>query len=150
MTDIPITDKVPSWSYKYIPSLVWSNILTQKESCSLKGVGLAINRFLRMIKNIGIIWNASYAYRKYTHNHTAKKYWKCKQWFKFFYNKSKFIKSSKSSNTAAIITKLQNSQMKIKKAFTTLNTRIEDIEHEDSGLTNSYEDDKEKLHFRFD
>ena len=30
--------------------------------------------------------------------------------------------------------KLRNSQIKIKRAFTTLNTRIEEIKNEDSGL----------------
>ena len=37
---------------------------------------------------------------------------------------------------------LRNSQMKIKKAFTTLNVIIEEVDHEDSDLTNSYEDNK--------
>ena len=40
--------------------------------------------------------------------------------------------------------KLHNSHIKIKKAFMTLNTRIEDMDNEYSDLTNSYDDDKEK------
>ena len=46
--------------------------------------------------------------------------------------KSKSTKSSKSNNKAISITNLWNSQMKIKKAFKTLNNIIEDMEHEDS------------------
>ena len=38
----------------------------------------------------------------------------------------------------------------MKKVFTTLNTRIEEIEHEDSDLTNLDEDNKEKWHFSFE
>ena len=64
--------------------------------------------------------------------------------------KSKSTKSSKSNNKAISITNLWNSQMKIKKAFKTLNNIIEDMEHEDSEWTNSDEYDKEKLHFHFD
>ena len=37
---------------------------------------------------------------------------------------------------------IRNSQMKIKKDFTTLNAIIEEVEHEESDLTNSYEDNK--------
>ena len=37
----------------------------------------------------------------------------------------------------------------MKKAFSTLNTRIEETRNEDSGLTDSDYDDKEKSHFQF-
>ena len=38
----------------------------------------------------------------------------------------------------------------MEKAFTTLNTRIEEIENEDSDLTDSDDDDKENPHFQFE
>ena len=67
-------------------------------------------------------------------------------------DKSKPSKSSKSRNTnkAASIMNLRNSQIKMKKVFTTLNTIIKDMDNEDSYLTNSDEDDKEKFHFQFE
>ena len=48
--------------------------------------------------------------------------------------KYKSSKSSNSTNTskAGSITRLRNYQIKIKKEFTTLNTRIEETENEDS------------------
>ena len=48
--------------------------------------------------------------------------------------KNKWIKSSNSTNTskAESITKLHNYQFEIKKEFTTLNTKIEETENEDS------------------
>ena len=58
--------------------------------------------------------------------------------------KSKYSKSSYSTNTskAASITKRCNYQIKIKKVFTTFNTIIEEMENEDSDLTDSYDDNK--------
>ena len=38
----------------------------------------------------------------------------------------------------------------MKKAFTTLNTRIEEMDNEDSYLTDSDDDHKEKSHFHFE
>ena len=38
----------------------------------------------------------------------------------------------------------------MKKSFTTLNTKIEDINNEGSELTNSDDYDKEKTHFQFE
>ena len=66
--------------------------------------------------------------------------------------KYKSSKSSKSTNTnkASSITKLRNSQTKMKKVFTALNNRIEDIDNEGSDLTDSDDDDEEKSHFQFE
>ena len=63
--------------------------------------------------------------------------------------KYKLIKSSNSSKTskAASITKPCNSQIEMKKAFTTLNYRIEGMDNEDSDFTNLDDDDDEKSHF---
>ena len=38
----------------------------------------------------------------------------------------------------------------MKKSSTTLNTIIEDMDNEDSDLTDSYDDDKENSHFQFE
>ena len=67
-------------------------------------------------------------------------------------DKFKSSKSSKSTNTskAAGLKKLCNSQIKIKKSFTTLNTIIEEMENEDSEFTDSDDDDEEKSHFQFE
>ena len=62
-------------------------------------------------------------------------------------DKYKFNKSSNSTKTskATITTKLPNYQIKMKKAFTTLNNRIEDMDNKDYDLTDS-EDDGNKSH----
>ena len=57
------------------------------------------------------------------------------------YNLSKSIKSTKTSKSESI-TKLCNSDIKMKKAFTILDTRIVDMENEDSDWTDSDDDDK--------
>ena len=59
---------------------------------------------------------------------------------------SKFTKTSK----AASITKLQNPHIKMKKEFITVNPIIEDMDNEDSDLTNSDDNDIEKSHFQFE
>ena len=51
---------------------------------------------------------------------------------------------------AASKTKLSTSQIRIKKVFTTLNTRIANIENKYSELTNSDDDDKENLDLQFE
>ena len=38
----------------------------------------------------------------------------------------------------------------MKKVFTILNTRIEDMDNEDSDLTNPYDDGDENSHFQFE
>ena len=43
-----------------------------------------------------------------------------------------------------------NYQIETKKSFKTLNNRIEEMENEDSDLTDSDDDDKEKSHLQFD
>ena len=65
--------------------------------------------------------------------------------------KSKSSKSGKSrkNNKAESITKLPNYQIKKKKTFTTLNTRIEDMDNEDFDLTNSDDYGKERSHLLF-
>ena len=62
---------------------------------------------------------------------------------------SKSSKPISTTNTskADSITKLRNSQIKMEKSFTTLNTRIEYMENEDSDFTNSDNDEEEKSHF---
>ena len=64
------------------------------------------------------------------------------------YKSSKSSKYTKTRNTASI-TKLHNFQIKMKKAFITLNTIIEEMENEYSDLTNSDDDDEEKSHSSF-
>ena len=61
-----------------------------------------------------------------------KKSYQYKGWKQSDYRKYESIKSSKSTKTskADSRTKLQYSQIKIKKAFTTLNTIIEEMENE--------------------
>ena len=55
---------------------------------------------------------------------------------------SKLIKNNKAESK----TKLWNYQIKMKRAFTTLNTIIEDMENEDSELTKYDDDEEEKSH----
>ena len=97
-----------------------------------------------MIKNIGITCNSSYAHRKFTHHHIVQKNANTKSDKNIYDNKSKSSKSSRSNNNskAAGITKLRNYQIKTKKSFTALNTRIEDMENEDSKFNDS--DDNEE------
>ena len=58
------------------------------------------------------------------------------------YDKSNISKSGKSTKTnkAASIMKLHNSRIIMKKSFTTLNTKVEKMEIEDSDLINSDDD----------
>ena len=56
--------------------------------------------------------------------------------------------STKTSKSGSI-TKLRNSHIKTKNAFTTLNKRIEETENKDSDLNDPDGDGKEKSHFQF-
>ena len=98
-----------------------------------------------MIK-VGKICNASDSCRNITQHHIAKKTItntnSDKQSDDEKSKSSKSIKSAK-INKAASITKLRNYQIKTKKEFTTLNTIIEEIDNEESDLTNSDCDVKE-------
>ena len=77
-----------------------------------------------MIKNIGKIFNDSYAYIKVTQHHIVQKQLPIQRVKKIDDKKYKSSKSSNSSKTskAESITKLRNSQIKMKRSFTTLNT----------------------------
>ena len=48
------------------------------------------------------------------------------------------------------MTKLCNYQIEMKRSFTTLNTRIEEMDNEDYYLTNADDDGKEKSHYQFE
>ena len=48
------------------------------------------------------------------------------------------------------MTKIHNSQIKIKNVITTFNTIIELMDNKDSDLTDSDDYDKEKSHFQFE
>ena len=115
MNVIPRTNRVPSCSYKNTPIFVQSNIIPQKSRHFLKGVGLAINCVFTLIKSIINIWNASYAYIKYTHDHIAQNILEIQTVVNIMMitNQSqlKYIKSIKVES----ITKLFNSQKKIRK-----------------------------------
>ena len=65
------------------------------------------------------------------------------------YKWSKSIKSTKNLESESI-TKLCNSGIKMKKAFTILDTKIVDMENEDYDWTDSDDDDKYNSHFQFE
>ena len=91
-----------------------------------------------MIKIIGKIWNASDAYRNVTHNHIVQKKLPIQRVKKIDDDKYRSSKSSKSTKTskASSTTKLRNSKIKMKKAVTTFNTRIEYMYNKYSDFTN--------------
>ena len=134
---------------KYTSSSVSKHITLEGTSL----VQRASNKHLPPYDKYWKICDASYAYRKVTHNHILKKaVTNTKSEKQIDEGKYNSIKSSKSTKTskAASITKFHNSQIKMKKSFTTLNSIIEDMDNEDSDLTNSDEDDEENSHFQFE
>ena len=126
---------------------------TDSEVTPFSQRGGAINKHIPPYdKNIGKIFYYSDTYRNFTQHPIVQKQLQIQRVRKSYDDKNKSSKSGKSTKTskAAIITKLRNSQIKIKRSFTVLNSRIEEIDNEDSELTDLDYDDKEKSHLQFE
>ena len=85
------------------------------------------------------ICNTSDSYREVTHNHITQTQLTILKFIKKFMTANISLVnqvSSPKTNKAELITKLRSFQIKTKNVFTTLNTRVKDMENEDYDLTN--------------